>query len=564
MSLPTSAAPFRWLAAALLTVALVVAVPTHPARAGTVAPTKILLVGSSTTQGSSGDYTWRYRLWKHLTGAGVAVDFVGPDNHLYDNVHSTGSSFLETDYYADPAFDADHEARWGRFLGTFAGYPTGGAALVGADVTTYQPDYVVVMLGLNDLTIFPTRDPALIAADMQTFIANARAARPDVKFVLVAVQPTKGALDDAALAGRVDDYNQRLDGLATSLSTPTSPVAYVLQPARFQPDYNITPHDTYDGTHSNARGELRIAAAVADVLSARFGLGPAFPLVLDGVPTGPVLPFTLQCAPGNAKVTLTWTESPGATGYWYQRRMAGGTWDPVVYQLKITDSPLPNTLLTNGVTYEYRLQAAKWFDKGVYSNVCAATPQAPPGAVTGLSVSANGNGSVTLAWTPPAGTGLKFWVYQRDVTAGETAFILLPLPLTVCCTATIGQGYLLHHHVYEYRMSASTVGGEGPQSNTAQVTAYYDLPVAPTSLQAVATGGGSVSLTWSYPATVYFWVYARDVTAGQSTFTRGVYPTTNRYTTRSGLITGHVYEYQVTAANQAGEGPPSAIVQVAA
>jgi hypothetical protein len=189
--------PLRILCAALLAVPLL-ALPT-PAAADPP-PTKILLVGSSTTHGSSGDYTWRYRLWKHLTGHGVNVDFVGPDNHLYDNVHSTSTSFLETDAYVDPAFDRDHEARWGRFLGAFAGQSPGGRQLIGADVTAYQPDYVVVMLGLNDLTWYTTRDPALVAADMGEFIANARAARPTVRLVLVAVQPTKGALTDSVPA----------------------------------------------------------------------------------------------------------------------------------------------------------------------------------------------------------------------------------------------------------------------------------------------------------------------------------------------------------------------------
>jgi hypothetical protein len=56
--------------------------------------------------------------------------------------------------------------------------------------------------------------------------------------------------------------------------------------------------------------------------------------------------------------------------------VAGGTWDPAVYQLTMADQPSSNVWLTNGVTYEFRLQAAKMYDKGVYSNVCRATPTA--------------------------------------------------------------------------------------------------------------------------------------------------------------------------------------------
>jgi hypothetical protein len=138
-----------------------------------------MIVGSSTSHGSSGDYTRRYRLWRHLTGAGVAVDFVGPSNRLYDSVHSAPGSFLESDAYADPAFDRDHASRWGKFVGTFGIFPPGAKDTLAGDVATYQPDYVIIMLGLNDLVWFPSRDPSLIAADMKTTIARARSARPD-------------------------------------------------------------------------------------------------------------------------------------------------------------------------------------------------------------------------------------------------------------------------------------------------------------------------------------------------------------------------------------------------
>ncbi|WP_155370154.1 GDSL-type esterase/lipase family protein [Catellatospora vulcania] len=348
-----------------------------PAVADPLTPTKIMLVGSSTTQGSAGDYTWRYRFSKHLTANNVSVDFVGPSNQVFDNIRSAGSTFVFNDAYADPAFDRDHFARWGGFVGTFSGYPTGAKDTIAAQVSAYQPDYVVVMLGLNDLTWFSTRTPAAVAADMQTLVGKARAAKPNVRLVLAAIQPTKWAAGNADNAARVAEYNQRLSDLAAASSTPTSPIAYVPQAAGYQPDFNVTPHDSYDGTHPNAHGEIRIADAVADVFSAAFGIGPAYPLSLSGVTTGPVLPFQLTCTAGQNMARLQWTESPGATGYWFQRRLAGGTWDAQVYQLKfLTDNPLTNLYLTAGQTYEYRLQAAKWYDKGVFSNVCSVTPYA--------------------------------------------------------------------------------------------------------------------------------------------------------------------------------------------
>ncbi len=49
-------------------------------------PVRILLVGDSVTQGSAGDWTWRYRLAQHLVDADVPFDFVGPDDGLLDNL----------------------------------------------------------------------------------------------------------------------------------------------------------------------------------------------------------------------------------------------------------------------------------------------------------------------------------------------------------------------------------------------------------------------------------------------------------------------------------------------
>ena len=52
------------------------------AAADATQPVRILLLGDSVTQGSIGDWTWRYRLWQHFADAGVAVDFVGPESDL--------------------------------------------------------------------------------------------------------------------------------------------------------------------------------------------------------------------------------------------------------------------------------------------------------------------------------------------------------------------------------------------------------------------------------------------------------------------------------------------------
>src|SRR4051812_44324765 len=82
------------------------------ATAGPTGPVRIMIIGDSVAQGSAGDWTWRYRVWKALTDAGVSFDLVGPRNDLFDNTtYEFGSQA-----YADPDFDRDHAALWGTAL----------------------------------------------------------------------------------------------------------------------------------------------------------------------------------------------------------------------------------------------------------------------------------------------------------------------------------------------------------------------------------------------------------------------------------------------------------------
>jgi acyl-CoA thioesterase-1 len=52
----------------------------------------------------------------------------------------------------------------------------------------------------------------------------------------------------------LDDINARLDGLASELSTDTSPVVIVDQASGFNAN-----GDTFDGIHPNATGEQKMA-----------------------------------------------------------------------------------------------------------------------------------------------------------------------------------------------------------------------------------------------------------------------------------------------------------------
>ncbi|MCX6401228.1 MAG: PQQ-dependent sugar dehydrogenase [Propionibacteriales bacterium] len=203
-------------------------------------PVRIMLLGDSVTQGKSGDRTWRNRLWRRYREAGVDVDFVGPRKDLWDvGTDSPGSTA-----YADPAFDRDHAARWGMRIGAL---DTPVADLVAA----HDPDVVVVMLGVNDL--LDGRLPAAVAADTAALVEDLQAASPAVAIVLS--EATQHWFPG------VVDFNAALPAVASAATTASSPVVV----AHAAQGYDVD-EDTWDQSHPNASGEVKIAAAVAEAL----------------------------------------------------------------------------------------------------------------------------------------------------------------------------------------------------------------------------------------------------------------------------------------------------------
>lgn len=223
---------------------------------------KIMIVGDSISHGSSGDWTWRYRLWQHLRAHGVAFDLVGSSDHVDDaTTAAPGDAHVS---YADPAFDRDHDAQWGR------PYVTEKDAIE-ARVREHRPDLLLVLLGINDLFWY-----GLTAQEneenVREFVANARRASPTLRLVLGTLLDTHRARAEPEFNARVTEFNRRLVLLAEELSTADSPVEIAPTGAEF-----VASAHTWDGTHPNPLGELRIAAAFADVLTARFAVGVPYP-----------------------------------------------------------------------------------------------------------------------------------------------------------------------------------------------------------------------------------------------------------------------------------------------
>ncbi|MFF1376551.1 GDSL-type esterase/lipase family protein [Streptomyces sp. NPDC058308] len=220
---------------------------------------RFMFVGDSMTIGSAGERTWRYRMWQHLRDTlgpeGVAV--VGPRTALYDKAAGEPRSHDYAD--APPDFPRNHLAGWGE------GWQHLAPRI--ADALTRDPaDILLISLGLIDLGFYTNAEQT--ARNVRAFVEAARSANPHIRMVLLPVIPNIRAESDAPFATEVARFNELLAKTAADLDTPRSPLLLVSPP----PSYDIHV-DTYDGTHPNASGELKLASAFAEALSQAWDIG---------------------------------------------------------------------------------------------------------------------------------------------------------------------------------------------------------------------------------------------------------------------------------------------------
>jgi hypothetical protein len=300
----------RVVAMVALLAGAVIAGPVEAGASSAQDPTvaRILIVGDSVTQGRSGDYTWRYRLWKALQEQRKSVDFVGPRTELADGALD----------YADPDFDQDHAARWGAMMTSHGWWVSGYPEDVTQDlVASYSPDVVIDELGVNNLLYGDT--PAATIDLAKNFVADVRAQAPHATVIF-------GQLTQRWFTG-VDEYNGLLVDMAAALDQPGARVLVALAPG----DY--TTADTYDTSHPNAAGEIKIADQFAGALA-------LVPLPSVPAPVAPQPPAVTTQYAGVARLgalarrhvaRLSFTTPVGATRQviWMRDRTTGGHWRTV-------------------------------------------------------------------------------------------------------------------------------------------------------------------------------------------------------------------------------------------
>nr|WP_246421885.1 GDSL-type esterase/lipase family protein [Nocardiopsis mwathae] len=364
-----------------------------------------MVVGDSIAQGSSGDYTWRYRLWKHLDeDVGADVAFVGPYNGVLDLGGDGGGPG-----YADPDFDQRHAAVWGAQVKRLE-------EDIGEQVAEYEPHYLLLMAGINDFVNGGTAPQAL--EDVRDLVRTARVADGDLQVVLGEITPVRGTPDDERLNAQVAEFNMALPRVAEDMTGEDSPVVV----ARTSDGYSAA-DDNWDTTHPNARGELKIAAAFADALAGPLRLGAPYPRPLPDVPVGPqTRPKVSVAGQEGDRVVLSWDPVPGATRYQVlQRRLRPDPDEQVVLPTEVMqpgEGPVTTEVdhLLSGATYEFVVRPFKGHDGGRRSRtVTAAVVDDPPPAPRWVRIDEE---RTHLVWAAvPDATHFEVW--RRPLRCAE-------------------------------------------------------------------------------------------------------------------------------------------------
>ncbi len=268
-----------------------------------------------------------------------------------------------------------------------------------------------------------------------------------------------------------------------------------------------------------------------------------------GGATAPAAPTGLLATAGNAEISLTWSASSGATGYYVQRTTVSG--GPYVQIAVSATNSYTNTGLINGTTYYYVVSAFNSVGQSVNSSQASATPVAPvapPSAPTGLQATA-GNMQVNLVWAASAGA-TSYHVKRATINGGPYTQVSSPTATNFTDTS------LTNGTAYYYVVSALNSAGES--ANSSQVSATPVAPAAPpappTGLQAIA-GNAQVSLSWAASTGATSYHVKRSTTSG-GPYTQVAAPTTTS-DTDTGLTNGTTYYYVVSALNAAGESANS-------
>jgi len=222
--------------------------------------------------------------------------------------------------------------------------------------------------------------------------------------------------------------------------------------------------------------------------------------------------------------------------------------------------------LSNGTTYQYRVQTTTAVGAGAYSSVVSATPVGLPSAPGSLKAT-RGDKSVKLTWAAPTSTGglplAGYTVQYRSYSSGSKAWTSWKSSVsTSAATRAAVVPSLVNGTTYELRVMARNSLGSGAASASSKAVPA-GKPSVPTSVKATP-GTGKIKVSWKAPSsngsaiTGYVVQYSTNGTAWKTLQSVSKSSTSYTWTKATKKKT---YYFRVYAKNGVGSGTPSAKVK---
>ncbi|MEI6602188.1 MAG: GDSL-type esterase/lipase family protein [Clostridia bacterium] len=292
-------------------VALCIA-PANDLKAAEASPVRVVCIGDSITEGGTiidGKITPTYRLelWKKFVDADIDVQFLGRD------------TLSPYEVYKGKEYPSQHLGWGGKRIEDVNQLLIDGEWGTAADGF----DIAVILIGFNNASAWDGRPRPTVPEFnqlMKDLIATVRAKQSNVKIILQ-TSPT------GTPTNIPEEYVKEYKNIADQSNTTASPVYYVPSP----PTYNNA-EDTTDGIHPNARGELKIANGMWNVIKKIVVItAPSINTITDATKT------ISGKAPANGTVTVLFSTKKKTA------KVNGGSWKvlltaPIKAGTKVTAS----------------------------------------------------------------------------------------------------------------------------------------------------------------------------------------------------------------------------------
>jgi hypothetical protein len=267
-------------------------------------------------------------------------------------------------------------------------------------------------------------------------------------------------------------------------------------------------------------------------------------------------------------IQVDWSDTPEETRFdlqrraWYAGKQVWTGWTIKVFTANTIQ--YVDRTVSPGVTYQYRLSACNSSGCSAYTPETTVVAGDVPSSPVGLVAAVHSPLDIDLTWTDMSSDETAFMIERRVWESRAAVWTAWQRLDAAAANATqyrdesVTEGY-----AYEYRLSACNAAG--CSSTIAANVPGAAIPAAPSGASATANTRYQVDVTWTDESTneTYFKVERRvfwDVTQTWTAWHLDALPAANTTTYGDHYVgAGYVYEYRVSACNNAGcSGPVAA------